>query len=48
MSHPTVICGKDCSIQLASSNVSGHLYTVSLSGREKDVTSFGSSKYGRR
>lgn len=46
MSHPTVVCGKDCTIQIASNSYSAHSFNIALSGRETDVTSFGSSTYG--
>ena len=44
--HPVVICGKDVVLTIASNSYSGHSCSVAQTGREIDVTSFGSSPYG--
>jgi len=42
----SAICGKTCSVTVGGSSYTAHAFTINYSGREQDVSSFGSSIYG--
>ena len=42
----SAICGKTCSVTVGGSSYTAHAFTINYSGREQDVSSFGSSVYG--
>lgn len=42
----TAICGKACSLTVASGTFSGHQFDLQLTSNEIDVTGFGSGTYG--
>jgi hypothetical protein len=46
MAAAAAICGRLCAITVGGSTYGGHQWTLNQVGREIDITSFGSSKYG--